>query len=54
MAGGGRIESISANNLLLTASRSGAFSCTKSASAMAFLRSVVNCRRDGDAPFDPI
>src|SRR5271157_3763560 len=50
MAGGGRIESISANNLILTASRSGAFSCTRSASATASLRSAVNRKRAVDAP----
>ena len=50
MAGGGRIESISANNLILRGSRSGAFSCTRSAFATASLRSAVNRKREVDAP----
>src|SRR5271157_3763562 len=50
MAGGGRIESMSANNLILRGSRSGAFSCTRSASAMASFRSDSNRRREVDAP----
>src|ERR1700732_2867379 len=50
MAGEGRIESNSANNLILKGSGSGAFSCTGSAPAMASLRSVVNRKREVDAP----
>src|SRR5262245_65209939 len=49
MAEGGRIESISANSLILRGSRSGAFSCTMSAPARASLRLDSNRRREVDA-----
>jgi hypothetical protein len=46
----GRVApSISANSLILSSGRSGAFSCTKSASATAFRTSRVNLSRSGEA-----
>jgi len=49
---GGVFASISANSFILKASRSGPFSCTKSASLTARLSSGVNFRRSIDAPGD--
>lgn len=50
IASGGVASSMSANSLTLSSGRSGAFSCTKSASATACRMSAVNLRRSGEAP----
>src|SRR5258705_350100 len=47
---GGVASSICANNLILKSGRSGAFSCTQSASASARLISGLNVSRSREAP----